>query len=285
MNKKTVAHYDSVAADYDSLAEGYNKQHYAKEHKLYPANITRVKFILKRFKELKVKSIVECGCGTSYPLITFLKAGFKGKGFDISSEMVKQSKNNLLKAGYSPNLVCQANLEKELPFKEKFDAMMMHGPLMHCFSEKKLLTNANKMLKKGGVLLCEVRNELMSAFSMNEHTYRFFLNLIQADKLPSPIKKDVINFYSKFKGTGKKGSQPWDAKYPTRFHNPFTVNKLFEDCEFKVRKHHFSHYHCLPPIFEKKYPTFYRTQSLKMEKTNDWRGNLMASTFILEAIK
>ncbi|GAF96558.1 unnamed protein product, partial [marine sediment metagenome] len=184
---------------------------------------------------------------------------------------------------FSPDLVKEANLEKEIPFAEKFDTMMMHGPLMHCRSERKLLTNAGKMLKTGGTLLCEARNELMSVFSMNEYSQRFFLKLVEAEKLPNPLKKEVIKFYSRFKGSGLKTSQPWDAKYPTRFHNPFTVGELFKECGFSVKKFHFAHYHCLPPIFKKEYPKLYYKLSVKMENPNDWRGYLMASTFIVEA--
>jgi hypothetical protein len=166
----------------------------------------------------------------------------------------------------------------------QFDGMMMHGPLMHATDEKILLKNACKMLKPGGIIMCEARNELMSAFSMNEYSARFYKELIGYDSLPDDVKEGVGLFYEKL--TGFNVSAPWVAPYKTRFHNPLTIQKLFEECGFRFVKLHFSHFHALPPIFQKRYPDFFNKQSLIMDgDPNDWRGYLMASTFLVEAIK
>lgn len=135
--------------------------------------------------------------------------------------------------------------------------------------------------------MCEVRNELMSAFSMNEYSKEFYLRLI--GKLPPQIQKDVNEFYSKLTGCGhdcdNNPSIPGKSEYRTRFHNPFTISELFNSCGFRVNKLHFAHYHALPPIFESKYPKEFEELSYKLEKPDSWKGYLMASTFLVEAIK
>lgn len=269
--------------EYDKLAENYDKDYYKKNPKVN-ANWVRVELVGNRFKALKCKKVVDAGCGSGEPMIRFMKKGIKDvRGFDISPKMVQVSKDKMMDYNLNPRIIELADLERKIPFKNvKFDGMMMHGALMHCENETRLLNNANKMLKKNGVILCEARNELMSLFSLNGFSQEFFLKLVDYENLPKPIKQDVLKYYSRFKGNNKNR---WDAKMQTRFYNPFTIHKLFEKSGFKIDKLHFAHYHSLPPIFEKKYPEFYKESSLKIENPDDWRGYFMASTFLVEAHK
>jgi len=265
---------------YDQEAENYTNKYY----KEITPNSIRLNLILKRFNELGCKKVVDAGCGSGYPTLTFLKNGFDARGFDFSPEMVKVSKETLKKEGYDENFICYGDLEKEIPFKNmKFDGMMMHGPLMHCNDEKALLRNAFKMLSKDGVILCEARNDLMAAFSMNEYSKVFYKKLINYDTLPGKIKKDVDVFYSNLLGCND--SAPWVASFQTRFYNPFTIQALFEECGFEFVRLHFAHFHALPPSFESKHPIYFHEHSLAMENPDDWRGYLMASTFLVEAKK
>ena len=39
------------------------------------------------------------------------------------------------------------------------------------------------------------------------------------------------------------------------------------------------------PIFEQKNPKLFRELSFKMENTNNWKGYLMASAYVIEAKK
>jgi hypothetical protein len=62
-------------------------------------------------------------------------------------------------------------------------------------------------------------------------------------------------------------------------------DEIFKPNGFSVNKIHFYHYHALPPIFENKYPGLFQELSLRLEKPNDWKGYLMASAYVVEAIK
>jgi hypothetical protein len=53
----------------------------------------------------------------------------------------------------------------------------------------------------------------------------------------------------------------------------------------KVDKIHFYHYHSLPPVFEKKYPKFFRKSSQMLEKPDSWKGYFLSSAFVVEASK
>ncbi len=309
MNEQTQKHYDAEAGKF--------MDNYYGKTPIMPHNKVRVDIILKRFKEIGAKVVVDAGCGSGYPMIRMLDEGMEAYGFDISIKMLEECRRNILKAGYYPNILFM-DLEEGIPFNDvrteaeknpgregkgfgsmkfkdfgsmefkgfgsmEFDAMMMHGPLSHAIDDKRLLTNASCMLKDGGTIMCEARNELMSVFSMNEYTQRFFLKMIEADKLPDVLRGKVEEFYSKFKGSGELS--PWKVPYPINMHNPLTIRDLFKECGFIVKKLHFSHYHCLPPMFEKENPKLYRELSLKFESVDDWRGYFMASTFLVEAVR
>lgn len=273
-------HVDTVGY-YNQEAEGYNDTYY------YPnsPDTIRLKIILRRFKELGCKTVVDAGCGSGYPMLKLLKQGFDARGFDFSPGMVTVSKNSLKKAGYPEEYACFGDIEKEVPFpKMKFDGMMMHGPLMHVDDPKKALENAYKMLNSGGTILCEARNELMAAFSMNEYSEVFYKRLIDYDSLPPLVKKEVDTFYTS-RLTGHNYSFPSTASFQTRFFNPLTIHELFEECGFTVVKLHFAHYHALPPMFIERFPEVFKERSLRLEGTDDWRGYLLASTYLVEARK
>lgn len=276
---------------YNQEARDYIKQ-YQKGYEQYPANLIRIKFIIERFKKNNVKTILDTGCGTCGPMIKLLKRGFDVKGFDFSKEMVEQGKKELEKAGYDPKLIYFADLEDEsvLP-NEKFDAIIALGVFPHILNEKKALSNMRKMLNPNGLVFIEFRNDLFAAYTLNKYSLEFFIKrVIDLNSLPQDVHNEVINFYSERlkvdRPIKKEDGKIAYADILTKFHNPLNIgNELFSPCNFSIVDVHFYHYHALPPIFENKYPKMFRELSLKLEKTNDWKGYLMASAFVIEAKK
>lgn len=280
---KVKNYYDQEAHDYTLM--------YKKNYHGYPASLIRLKIINSRLKKLKIKKILDVGCGTCAPMISFLKNGFLVKGIDFSEEMIKEGKLELKKAGFNPNLIKSGDVEKPSAFpKDKFDVVIASGVFPHLLNEKKVLTNFNKILKPKGRVFIEFRNELFSNYTLNKYSYDFFLNkLLDTKILPKELSNDVKSFLSKkfdvinYKNTSKKIHF---TEILAKFHNPLSLeNDLFKPSGFFIENIHFYHFHVLPPIFEKKDPKLFRKLSLKLEKTNDWRGYLMASAFVVEAIK
>lgn len=282
--QKAKSYYNQEAAD-------YIKQ-YQKSYKQYPANLIRIKFIIERLKENHVKTVLDVGCGTCGPMIALLKEGFDVQGFDFSEEMVSQGKKELEKAGYDPELICLADLEDtSVLSNKKFDAIIALGVFPHILKEAKALSRIRKLLRPGGLVFIEFRNDLFAAYTLNKYSLEFFINrVIDMDSFPKGIQNKVVDFYSeKLKVDApvkKKGGKIAYTDILAKYHNPLSIrSELFEPCDFSIVSMHFYHYHALPPIFERKYPKLFRELSLKMEKPNDWKGYLMASAYVVEAKK
>lgn len=276
---------------YNQKAEDYIKQ-YQDDYTKYPANLIRIKFIIERLKKNNVKTILEVGCGSCGSMIKLLKEGFDVKGFDFSNEMVQEGMKELKEEGYDPDLISFADLEDEtsLP-NQKFDAILALGVFPHVLDEKKALSNMGKLLNPSGLVFIEFRNDLFAAYTLNKYSLDFFLNrVINLEPLNLEIREEVVNYYSEKlqvdKPTLKKDGKIAYKDILARFRNPLTISDdIFKPCGFSIVHIHFYHYHALPPIFENRYPRLFREMSLKLEKTDDWKGYLMASAYVIEAKK
>lgn len=276
---------------YDQEAENYIKQ-YRDGYDKYPANSIRINFVIKRLKENKVRTVLDVGCGTCGPMIKLLREGFDVKGFDFSKEMVEIGRKELKNAGFNPDLVTMGDLENEktLP-KPGFDAVIALGVFPHIVHEKKALTNMRRMLNPNGIVFIEFRNDLFAAYTLNKYSVDFFLNrVIDFGSLPSKMKDELIDFYSEKlrveKPTKSEGNRIEYSDILAKYRNPLSIgSELFDPCKLPIVRIHFYHFHALPPVFESKYPEIFRELSLKLEKTDNWRGYLMASAFVVEAKK
>lgn len=282
--KHVEEYYDQEAADYIHM--------YEKNYIPYPANFIRLELISQRISETKAKSVLDAGCGTCGPLIHFLKKGLLCKGFDFSQSMVEHGKKELEKAGYDPNLIAVGDLETDSKISdESFDAVIALGVFPHIPDEKKALENMKNALSPNGKVYIEFRNSLFATYTLNKYSVDFFLNdVIDTDSLPTNVKQDIENFYLEKLDANKEIKKIEGKLHYTeilaKFKNPLTIAKeLFEPCGFHVDSILFYHYHALPPVFQDKYPELFKELSFKLEDPYDWRGNLMASAFVVEASK
>ena len=284
LKRKVIKYYDQEAKDYVAM--------YDKGYKGYPANQIRLNFIAKRLKKNRIKKVLDAGCGSCSTIIKLLKEGFQVKGFDISKEMVKEGKEYIQRRGYDPALIFKADLEnkKSLP-KERFDAVVALGVFPHVLNEGKALRNMRDLLKPKGRVFIEFRNDLFAAYTLNKYSLDFFLNrALDLNSLPKTVSGEVVNFYSERFNLDKPNKRGNGRLIYTdimaKFKNPLSIEReLFKKNGFSVMKIHFYHYHALPPIFQNRYPKLFRKLSLKMEKPDDWRGYLMASAYVVEAVK
>lgn len=275
---------------YDQESDEYYKL-YEEEQDLYPSDLIRLNFIVKRLKEMNVKTILDAGCGSCEPMVRLLNEGFKVKGFDFSPGMVEAGKKILTEAGYSPDLVRQADLEDaNSPSDEQFDAVICLGVITHIPDQNKAIRNINKMLKPEGVALIQFRNDLFSVFTMNQYSQNFFLGIIPYKEMNTSLQNDAQDFYSqRFKshstGRHEKGNISY-SEILADFTNPLTIERdLFTPNGFVINKLHWYHFHALPPVFEQTHKDEFRKLSMAMENIDDWKGYLMASAFVVEAKK
>lgn len=258
----------------------WNKYYDKNEGNPYKHNLNVLKLILKNYRNKK--TLLDVGCGTGIPLIKFLKMGFDAKGFDFIDTSVRLTQDNLQKHGYGVNLVFKADIENSstLPSK-KFDIITSVGVFPHIINDKGALRNMKKILNENGLVLLQFKNDLFNLFTLNAYSEDFFKRLIDYRSLPKSLKKDIDIFYKQ-----KLSAQSINSQFGilSKFHNPLTIkNELFEPTGFTVKNIHFFHYHRLPPIFQVNHNKIFRKLGDEMESPNDWKGYLMASSFIVEA--
>lgn len=280
--EKSKEYYDQIASTY--------KQMYEENYEKYPANLIRLKLLIEKLKEVKAKTILDVGCGTCTPMIRLLKEGFDVRGCDFSSEMIKIGKNQLMKEKFDPDLISQADVENDFSLpNDKFDSILALGVFPHLVNESQALQNLKKRLNNNGRVFIEFRNELFALFSSNKYTVDFILNkIIDFNLYSEEIQTELIEFYSKMYGVEKpKKNSDGKISYDdilARFRNPLTIeDDLFSQNGFSVQNIYFYHYHALPPVFAEKYSKFFKEKSMQLEEPRNWKGNFMASAFVVEA--
>lgn len=289
---------NQYSSDKERVRQYYNQESsvyldfYKKTWAEYPEQAIRLNFIVKILKQKKISNIYDVGCGTGGPLIKMLDNKIKAEGGDFADQMVKGGRKELIKAGYDPKLISQIDLEDKttLP-KKKYDSVLALGVFPHILNQTKGLTNINFLLQKGGSAFISFRNDLFALSTLNEYSLDLFLNrLFNLKVFPKKIQQEVLKFYAgRLKTTvsiKKENGKVLYTSIMARFHNPLTLEEeLFKPCGFAITKIHFYHYHALPPFFQSRFKKIYDRESLKLEKTNDWKGYFLASAFVVEAKK
>ena len=254
----------------------------------YPANVKREKIFLKLLKKHKPKKMIDAGCGTGMPLIDIKKKGFNIIGYDKAKNMVLEAKENLRKHNLSTDLIFYDDFENPKKIKNNsVDCILGMGAFYYSKNVNKTLLNQKKKLKKNGRLIFSLRNRLFDIVTLNNYTKKFLDEIYEVKSL----KKDWKNKYksltknfsdrknSKFKNIDEEGV------YNHIPHNPLTISDQMSKLGLSVEGIYFYHFHALPPVFENYDKIYFRKLSWKIENPLDWRGFLLASTFIVDCKK
>jgi 2-polyprenyl-3-methyl-5-hydroxy-6-metoxy-1,4-benzoquinol methylase len=293
-----------VLRHYQAAASNYSDQ-YSSSYEGYPANLRRLELLLKRVQDLKAETLLDCGCGEGTPMLRILDSGVMVWGFDFVQEMVKQAKLKLETKGLKDH-VWQGNIADPSSFRppgimlpERFDVCIAMGVFPHLEDEAGPLGNMASATRRGGRVFVEFRNELFALFTFNRLSYRLFCDkLIRVNdaELQYPeyktqleeITAQLRNFFRLDLPSLRAGTAdaPGYDEILSKFRNPFEIGDLFARAGLRTTAIHFYHYHAIPPLFENNYGKLFRTLSLNMESnSSDWRGNFMASAFVVEAVK
>ena len=149
MTNDSSQFYDTFASKYDVMLSDERYQRV-------------IPFFKKIFDENKVKTILDCACGTGKHAILFSQLGYDVEGCDLSSEMVQRAKTNATASGVKVNFV-QADF-KRLPevFNRKFDCVVCVGnSLTHELEEQGVASALKSMysvLREEGVTVVQIRN-------------------------------------------------------------------------------------------------------------------------------
>jgi len=106
------------------------------------------------FESAKGKELLEIGVGGGVDFMSWVKAGAKASGIDLSDSGISMTKQRLKAAGFSEDCfsLSRGNAE-DLTFPDQtFDIVYSYGVLHHTPDTKKAFSEAWRVLKPGGVL-------------------------------------------------------------------------------------------------------------------------------------
>ena len=289
-------HYDAAAANYHKQYEEETLRDLAQE---YPANYFRLKLLLKSFKENSIKRTIEVGVGEGTPLSTLAKEGIEVSGFDISHAMVKRAKESIAAAGQNPDNIIWGDVQDRTSYQPLltgglFDGLMAMGVMPHVEDDDLCLRNMKDMIKPNGMVFIEFRNSLFSLFTFNRYTHEFIM-----DELLSGVSSEVKNTVDGFLRSKLEMSLPiqrdviddnpntvgYDAIL-SKFHNPLTITKKFEELGFIDVELLWYHFHPAMPHLSAVNESQYREDAIHLESfSNDWRGMFLCSAFVVQARK
>lgn len=151
-NKKILVRGNYRTQDKLMLRKSYNS--------FMIPHISLDKELINKIKKLKVKSILDAGCGNGDLLIALRKSGFAGllTGIDLSKGMLKSGirQNSREKLGIK---FIVADAEK-LPFKDKsFDLVISKHMLYHLPNPQKGVNEMYRCLKNNGFLMITLNSK------------------------------------------------------------------------------------------------------------------------------
>ena len=119
-------------------------------------------FFEKIFQENKVKSILDCGCGTGWHTITFAKKGYQAFGLDNSPAMIDFAKQNAIKQNVSAKFYVGdfQSVDKAIP--RKVDALICLGNSLAILQKEsailKTFKSMHRALSLNGIAIFQVVN-------------------------------------------------------------------------------------------------------------------------------
>ena len=289
----------SVASHYDGSASTYADQYDEKKiwtNEEYPANFFRLKLVRKLLTDAGVKSLYEHGVGDATPLVTIAGDGIRVAGNDISPEMVKFARTNLINHGLDPgaiNLIdvqSQDAINAERERAGEFEAVMALGVIPHVEDDRWFVASMDKFMAPGGRMLLQFRNSMFSMFTFNRLTREFVMDELLPD-VPDSVRLVVKTDLDRRLAVDKpqKRTRPTGDGYDeilSRFHNPFELSEVVKSFGYKELQFHWYNYHPAYPMLSGEIdPKVYRQAQIDLEGDTSWRGMFLCSAGLIEAVK
>jgi 2-polyprenyl-3-methyl-5-hydroxy-6-metoxy-1,4-benzoquinol methylase len=289
----------TVASHYDGSASTYADQYDEKKiwtNEEYPANFFRLKLVRKLLTDAGVKSLYEHGVGDATPLVTIAGDGIRVAGNDISPEMVKFARTNLINHGLDPGVVnlldvqSQDAINAERERAGEFEAVMALGVIPHVEDDGWFVASMDKFMAPGGRMLLQFRNSMFSMFTFNRLTKEFVMDELLPD-VPVSVRLAVETDLDQRLAADKpsKRTRPTGDGYDeilSRFHNPFELSEIVKSFGYKEIQFHWYNYHPAYPMLSGEIdPKVYRQAQIDLEGDTSWRGMFLCSAGMIEAVK
>ncbi|MFH0816910.1 MAG: class I SAM-dependent methyltransferase [Methanobacteriota archaeon] len=148
MEKDAKTFYGGFADKYDVMISD----------KRYETDILFFRNVLNQFK---IKTILDCACGTGWHAIKLSKLGYDVTGSDVSEDMINKARQNSASSQTKID-ICHADFKKLTDaFDKKFDCVICWGNSLNHESEdgiNMVLASMFSILNDDGCLLVEIRN-------------------------------------------------------------------------------------------------------------------------------
>jgi 2-polyprenyl-3-methyl-5-hydroxy-6-metoxy-1,4-benzoquinol methylase len=292
---------ENVKAHYDGSAPTYHEQYdpaLLHTNAEYPANLFRLRKVINVLRERDCKSFYDLGAGEASPAIGIREElGIDFRASDLSPEMVRLGKENLIQHSMNPDwltqvdITDQAAIEAESARVGAFDAVIALGVIPHVEDDGWFVEAMSKFVRPGGTLILQFRNAMFSMFTFNRLTKEFILEDLLGS-VPQAFREVVEADLNARLAVDKPPKRVWDKDAPAydeilaKFHNPFELaevvkSKGFTDIEFGWYNFHPTY----PMIAGALDPVHYREAQIALEADESWRGMFLCSAGFIVARK
>lgn len=244
--------------------------------------------ILGKYKK---GTILDAGCGTGFTTTTFLKAGWKARGIDVSPAMVAGAADTLEKHGFSRDLAVVGSVTDLSQFPDQsFDAVYGCGVLYYVEQDHLAFREFHRVLKKGGVFIGSFYNALFDLFTFNRYTRNFFRNnffplseCAGGEALDKRLSELITHPEAPIRHD--PGSARDDVF--TRQENPLVFAEKLATFGFEmIGAPYYYRHHLAPPLIQREFPGLAEEADAKQYALRqDWRSLFMAAHFLIEARK
>jgi len=105
------------------------------------------------------RRVLEVGCGAGTDLVRFARGGARAVGVDVASSAVVLARQNFAIQKLHADLV--EGDGESLPFaSDIFDVVYAHGVVQYTASDRRLVDECRRVLKRGGVAIFQVYNRV-----------------------------------------------------------------------------------------------------------------------------
>ncbi len=190
--------------------------------------------IFKKYSDIKVKKILDVGCGTCEHAIELAKRGYYVLGIDIDKNVLEYAKQKYKNKNFEVKLLDERNVGK---LNKKFDAAISLSfslaYLINVEDFKKHIIGIKKVLKKGSIYVVEM--PFAKEFLSFDKKYLDFWEEKFNDKIAKVEYKTVkidwkdLIIENEFKILNEKNKLVFYDKFKYKIYTLSELKMLFED--------------------------------------------------------
>lgn len=196
------------------------------------------------FGDINGKKLLGLASGGGQQIPIFAAAGAKCTVLDYSAKQCESERIVAEREGYEVEII-QYDMTKPFPFEDETFDLIFH-PVSNCYVEevKPIFKECNRILKKGGILMCGFDNGINYIFDDDQTMVKY--------KLPFNPLKDKQMYEDSIKNDwGIQFSHTLEEQIGGQLEAGFILTDVFEDTNSSGKLHEYN------------IPTFWATRAVK----------------------